>query len=289
MLFVKRHMNTSVGDTAKFIVFGGSGYVGQRIVKHLILSGQNVVSISRSGEPSNFKAPSNGLGSITWHRADIFEKEEWADQLKDSSGVVSCIGAFGSNEFMEKVNGDANILAIEESVKAGVPRFVFVSTGENNLPDFVLKGYFNGKRRAEKALKEAYANFNPTSNSIDDDDQKTLPVTGGFVLRPGFMYGARQVPLKVPGPLASLPGLSPDGICLPLQLVGKPLSLVLGNPVAQGLRNSLPGMKAVLAKPLPVETVGRAAADLVMGRVAKGDIPADGVVSIPDIEKIAGL
>jgi ABC-type sugar transport system substrate-binding protein len=41
---------------------------------------------------------------------------------------------------MEKVNGDANITAITEANKAGVPRFVYVSTVENNLPAFVLHG-----------------------------------------------------------------------------------------------------------------------------------------------------
>ena len=37
-------------------------------------------------------------------------------------------------------------------VDEGVKRFVFVSTAESNFPDFVLKGYFNGKRRAEQAI-----------------------------------------------------------------------------------------------------------------------------------------
>jgi hypothetical protein len=33
-----------------------------------------------------------------------------------------------------------------------VERFVYVSTVENNLPEFVLKGYFHGKQRAEAAV-----------------------------------------------------------------------------------------------------------------------------------------
>jgi len=56
------------------------------------------------------------------------------------------------------------------SFLTGVKQFIFVSTVENNLPEDVLRGYFNGKRRAEQALLDAY------------------PV-GGTVLRPGFMYG----------------------------------------------------------------------------------------------------
>ena len=58
---------------------------------------------------------------------------------------------------MEKVNGDANIRAISESLNAGrnitfqdikhliyviigIPRFTYVSTVESNLPSFILKG-----------------------------------------------------------------------------------------------------------------------------------------------------
>ncbi len=61
---------------------------------------------------------------------------------------------------MEKINGDANINAISESLRSGsdfsvvysyvqlicvqkisgVPKFVYVSTVENNLPNFVLSG-----------------------------------------------------------------------------------------------------------------------------------------------------
>lgn len=73
----------------------------------------------------------------------------------------------------------------------GIPRFVYVSTVENNLPSFLLSGYFNGKRRAEEAVRDAY----PSS---------------GVVLRPGFIYGVRGV---------DLPGAGRVGI--PLGIVGK--------------------------------------------------------------------
>lgn len=33
--------------------------------------------------------------------------------------MVSCVGAFGSNEFMEKINGDANIRAVETAAQEG--------------------------------------------------------------------------------------------------------------------------------------------------------------------------
>lgn len=51
--------------------------------------------------------------------ADVFDDEKWAGELEGAIGVVSTIGAFGSNEFMEKICGDANIKAAETAKKAG--------------------------------------------------------------------------------------------------------------------------------------------------------------------------
>ena len=139
---------------------------------------------------------------------------------------------------MEKINGDANINAISESLRSGsdfsvvysyvqlicvqkisgVPKFVYVSTVENNLPNFVLSGwvndnqsslnynvllkideisYFNGKRRAEQALLDAF------------------PETG-VVLRPGFIYGTRDVPLPI-----ALHSITGPELKIPLWLIGK--------------------------------------------------------------------
>ena len=36
-------------------------------------------------------------------QADAFEPEQWRDQLQGAVGVVSCLGGFGSNDFMLKV------------------------------------------------------------------------------------------------------------------------------------------------------------------------------------------
>ena len=36
-------------------------------------------------------------------QGDAFEPDQWRDQLQGAVGVVSCLGGFGSNEFMLKV------------------------------------------------------------------------------------------------------------------------------------------------------------------------------------------
>lgn len=63
--------------------------------------------------------------------------------------------------------------------------------GAWHVSDFLLKGYFHGKKAAEAALFAA------------------LP-DGGVALRPGFIYGTRRV----------------SGMPLPLGIVGAPLEAV---------------------------------------------------------------
>lgn len=40
-------------------------------------------------------------------QADALEPEQWREQLQGAVGVVSCLGGFGSNEFMLKVSTHA--------------------------------------------------------------------------------------------------------------------------------------------------------------------------------------
>ena len=41
---------------------------------------------------------------------------------------------------MQKINGDANSLAVKTAAAGGVDRFVYVSSIQSTLPGFVLKG-----------------------------------------------------------------------------------------------------------------------------------------------------
>jgi hypothetical protein len=41
---------------------------------------------------------------------------------------------------MQKINGDANALAVKVASESGVERFVYISSIQSTLPPFVLKG-----------------------------------------------------------------------------------------------------------------------------------------------------
>lgn len=74
------------------------------------------------------------LSAVAGMQADVFDVGSWRDQLQGAVGVISCLGAFGSNDFMQKICGDSNITVFEEAAKAGVPRAAFISVHDYNLP-----------------------------------------------------------------------------------------------------------------------------------------------------------
>ena len=238
----------SAGKPAVVAVFGGLGYVGSHVVKHLSRHHPEVkvIVISR-----NAAGP---LGSTEFVRGDILDKEgAWGAVLKERgvTACISCVGAFGSDAFMLKVNGEANCIAAQAARDQGVGRFVYVSTVENNLPGFVLRGYFEGKLQAEKKVLDLF------------------PAGAGIVLRPSFVYGTRQVT---------------SALSLPLGIIGRPMAAVLSTPPFSSLQHLLPGMKAVLAPPVSVEHVAAVAASAALGNLAEA--PASSILNVDLISKL---
>lgn len=116
-------------------------------------------------------------------------------------------------------------------------RFVFISCVENNLPEFVLKGYFNGKKRAELELLKKYNSDN-----------------NGIILKPSFVSGTRFLPIG-------------DKVYkLPLGLFGKPMQFIFSLPLFNKLHN-LPFMKAILTKPIDIDVLANIAAKSSIGKL----------------------
>jgi len=222
----------------RLLVLGGNGYVGQNII-HAAVKSKNfseIRSLNRSGAPSSASTPdhlSQSLSAVKWIAGDVFDQAAREDAMSDDvDAVVSCVGAFGTNEFMQRVCGDATIAALRTASDRGVSTCAFVSSaqvydGSMGLklpPSAPMHGYFHGKLRAETELLRLYPERH-------------------VILRPGFIYGPRSV----------------GGRTIPLQHVGGPLSFMgtqLG-PIS-GLLQSVPFVGTELSSMVPVEAVGRA-------------------------------
>ncbi|KAI3420570.1 NAD(P)-bd_dom domain-containing protein [Psidium guajava] len=230
--------------TERVVVLGGSGFVGSAICKAAVSKGIEVVSLSRSGRPTY---QDSWVDQVTWASGDVFYAN-WDEVLVGATAVVSTLGGFGSEEQMQRINGEANVVAVNAAKDFGVPKFVLISVHDYNLPSFFLSsGYFTGKRKAESEVLSKYPN-------------------AGVVLRPGFIYGKRRI----------------DGIEIPLDFIGEPLERIL-----QALENftkplsSLPASDILLAPPVSVDDVALAAINAV------SDDDVFGIFTIEQIKEAA--
>ncbi|XP_065879809.1 uncharacterized protein At1g32220, chloroplastic isoform X2 [Euphorbia lathyris] len=212
--------------TERVVVLGGNGFVGSAICKAAVSKGIEVTSLSRSGR-STYEGP--WVDQVNWLTGDVFYAN-WDEVLVGATAVVSTLGGFGSEEQMIRINGEANVVAVNAAKDYGVPKFILISVHDYNLPPFLLSsGYFTGKKKAESELLSKYPN-------------------SGVVLRPGFIYGKRKV----------------NGFEIPLDLIGEPMDRLLGatQNITRPL-SSLPASDLLLAPPVSVDEVAVAAVNAV--------------------------
>ncbi|KAF1873417.1 hypothetical protein Lal_00027455 [Lupinus albus] len=224
----------------RIVVLGGSGFVGSAICKAAISKGIEVISISRSGRTTY---PGEWVDQVTWLSGmllkpytnqniscirDVFYVN-WDEVLVGATAVVSTLGGFGSEDHMRRINGEANIVAVNAAKKYGIPKFILISVHDYNLPPLLLTSgylsvYLRGKRKAESEVLSKY----PSS---------------GIVLRPRFIYGKRRV----------------GDYEIPLDLIGEPVERFL-----KAIENftkplsSLTASDLILAPPVSVDDVASA-------------------------------
>lgn len=219
-------VNVPPPPTEKLLVLGGNGFVGSHVCREALDRGLSVASLSRSGQSSIHDSWAN---KVTWHQGNLLLPDSWREALSGVTAVISCVGGFGSNSYMYKINGTANINAIRAAAEQGVKRFVYISAADFGLANYLLQGYYEGKRAAETELLTKFP-------------------YGGVILRPGFIYGTRSV----------------GSMKIPLGVIGSPMEMVLKR--AKPL-NQLPLVGPLFTPPVSVTAVAkvavRAAADPV--------------------------
>ncbi|CAN8236277.1 unnamed protein product [Cochlearia groenlandica] len=221
--------SSSSHSKAKILVLGGNGYVGSQICKEALRQGLSVSSLSRSGGSS---LHDSWVKDVTWHQGDLLSPDSLKPALEGITSVISCVGGFGSNSHMVRINGTANINAVKAASEQGVKKFVYISAADFGVINNLIRGYFEGKRATEAEILDKFGNR-------------------GTILRPGFIHGTRQV----------------GSIKLPLSLIGAPLEMVL--KLLPKEVTKIPVIGPLLIPPVNVKSVAgfavKAAADLDFG------------------------
>ncbi|KAK3212136.1 hypothetical protein Dsin_016842 [Dipteronia sinensis] len=202
----------------KLLVLGGNGFVGTHICREALERGLTVSSLSRSGRSS---LQDSWADNVVWHQGNLLSPDSLKHKLTGVDSVISCVGGFGSNSHMYKINGTANINAVRAAAEQGVKRFAYLSAADLGFINYILQGYYEGKRATEKELTTK------------------LPY-GGVILRPGFIHGTRRV----------------GKMKLPLSIIGAPLEMILQHAK---LLTKIPLIGPLFIPPVSVTSVAKVA------------------------------
>jgi nucleoside-diphosphate-sugar epimerase len=124
---------------------GGTGFVGQALLEEAGRLGIEVRALARrTMEP---------LRGVDWVRGDLDDREALARMMRDAEAVVHVAGVVNTPDpeqfFQANVMG--TLAMLEAAIRAGVPRFVFVSSLSAREPE--LSAYGASKALAEHLVK----------------------------------------------------------------------------------------------------------------------------------------
>ena len=114
-------------------VFGGSGFLGRRIVQHLVADGAEVRIAVRRPERADALVRLGRPGQVTAVRADVWDPATVAPALAGAAAVVNTVGHYverGDASF-EAIHGAGarHVAALEHLARLAVDGLPFPETG----------------------------------------------------------------------------------------------------------------------------------------------------------------
>ena len=111
------------------VVFGGGGFLGQRLVGRLTAEGMSVRVAVRYPDPTRIKLRAIGFDLVTVVPADVHDSVSVADAVAGAGAVVNTVSAYveKGNTTFEAVHVRGAETVAREAVAASVARLVLVS------------------------------------------------------------------------------------------------------------------------------------------------------------------
>ena len=150
-------------------VFGGTGFLGRRLVRRLAAQGATVRVAVRHPDQASSALPAAELDRVTVVSADVRDQASVAAAVAGADAVVNAVSAYveqGDLTF-ESVHERGAKTVAREAAAAGVPRLVLVS-GIGANPESASP-YIGARGRGELAVQQAFP--------------------GATIVRPGAMFG----------------------------------------------------------------------------------------------------
>ena len=138
------------------VVFGGTGFLGRRLVQRLATDGTPVRVAVRHPEGARSALTAADLAQVTFFRADVREQTSVAAAMAGADAVVNAVSAYvekGGVSF-EAVHVQGAETVAREAVRLGVARLVLIS-GLGADPQS-RSPYIRSRGRGELAVQQAF-------------------------------------------------------------------------------------------------------------------------------------
>lgn len=139
----------------RVFITGGSGFVGRRLLPALTAVGAQVVALDRSGK---LGADATGVQVV---KADLLDPGGYREALAGCDTVLHLAAATGRAAAADhhRINAEGTRVLIDEARRAGINRFLFVSSIAVTFPDLGGYHYAQAKVSAEKSVRESGLRF----------------------------------------------------------------------------------------------------------------------------------
>lgn len=204
---------------ARVLVTGANGFVGRALITELVGNGHCVVAVSRETLSQSIQVEQVQI-------SDVSEWENWPENLRRVDVIVHTAARVHVMEGddpealseYQRINRDATLQLASQAAKAGVRRFIFLSTIKVNG-----ELTFSGKPFTEKDAC-APTDFYGLSKWEAEQGLKQIALETGLevvIIRPPLIYGP-----GVKGNFANLMHLVSKGVPLPFGMVKNQRSLL---------------------------------------------------------------
>ena len=145
----------------QILIYGGTGYYGQKVVEKLIHKGQTVIVFTRNKE----KARKIFGDKVEIFEGDVTNRETIIESLKNVGSIVICLSAMSGKliKKMKQIERDAVLIIMEEAEKTNISRLVYMSgyeMREQLLHDLKIPEF--GAIKIEIESKISQSDFNWT-------------------------------------------------------------------------------------------------------------------------------
>ena len=187
-----------IAASATVTVFGGTGFLGRRVVRHLADHGLNVRVASRHPEQGRRLFPGD-TEKISNVEADVDDGQSVARALASSFAAVNAVSLYveGGGRTFHSVHVEAAARVAEEARKADVARLVHVS-GIGSNPNSASK-YIRSRGLGEIAVRKEFPTVALVRPAVmfGPDDSFIAPISKMLRTLPAFpMFGRGQTKLQ---------------------------------------------------------------------------------------------